>query len=377
MKPPLRALRALLAGLALGLGVAVPASADAVIFRGGQKPRQNVTVTKETCQTVVFKSGGADAPEAPPVKAEEVVNVVYADAPDEFKVAETFRSGKRWAEAAAAYEKALGKKGVRDWLPVYAKFYLGECCRIMGEGDPASLDKAIGAYREVLQLKPDSRFLPEARYYLAACLREKRDFSGADAELRTLDGEVSKYGLPKVWGVKTQMAAAESLEKQGKWNEAEAKWGALARSAGAEFSAEANVAQMRQGLCMVEQQKYDAARSHFEGLVRQSKDTEWDVRAGAHLGLGKCWFQQKDFKKARFALLQVDALYGMADVHAEALFWAGRANMQLEETEPQARQAARLLFTAVLVRHPSSTWSKKAQKELEGLGGPLWGVRPK
>ncbi len=367
-----------LLGTAVVLGLSTPSPADdTVIFRGGQKPRSKVTVTKETCQTVVFRSGGPNDPEAPPVKAEEVLNVVYGDAPDEFKVGETFRSGKRWAEAAAAYEKALGKKGVRDWLPVYGKFYLGECYRMLGEGDPASLDKAIGSYRELLTAKPDSRFLPEARYHLATCLRAKRDFAGAEAELRALDGEVSKFGLPKVWGVKTQMAFAGILESQGKWNEAEAKWAALARSAGADFPAEANMAQMRQGLCMVEQQKFDAARSHFEGLVRQSKETEWDVRAGAHLGLGKCYFQQKDFKKARFELLQVDALYGIADVHAEALFWAGRTNMMLEETEPQARQAARLLFTAVLVRHPSSTWSKKAMKELEPLGGPLWGVRPK
>ena len=95
---------------------------------------------------------------------------------------------------------------------------------------------------------------------------------------------------------------------------------------------------------------------------------EWEVRAGAHLGLGLCYYQSESFQEARYEFLKVNALYGNTEAHAEATFWAAKANLRRGDKEKNVKLAAKLRFRQVLVLHPESRWADKAEEELIKLG---------
>ena len=354
---PLTILRILVA--AVGLASASPARADSIVFADPKKsPRLNITVGKETCKEVVFSSAGGGAGETT-LPAKEVKAVLWADAPDDYRVAETeFRSGK-WAEAAAAFEKAKGAKA-RAWLALYCEFHLGECRRRLGEGDPAQFDAAIKHYEAALAAQADTRLIVPLKNGLAACHREKKAYDAAEQVLKGLLNDVTTYGLDARVGILAETEFARLLESKGAFAGAGARYASLVGRVPAAMQDVANLAKMRAGICLVFQQKFPEAKGHFETLLRGATYDEAEVQAGAHFGLGHCYFRQNEFQQARIEYLTVNAQFGTTEYHAEATYYAARCYVQREEQEEQARAHAKRLFTEILILHPKSPWAQKA-----------------
>jgi len=345
---------------------AAPAVADTIVWIGNKKPRPAVKVLRENTKEVVFLPNSPGAKEQT-VKAAEVRTVLYEDAPEAFRVADQERGQKRWAAAAKGYEKALRAAGVRDWIKVYANFYLGESYRRLGTVAAANYDTAIQHYGAALSAQRDCRMLAEVVYGLAQALRGKKDYAAAGAKLGELSKAVSDHGLDPSWDFLAQLEAARLLEAQEQFGEAGAKYRALKGRAGAP-PAMANLAAMREGLCLVYGNKFDEARRHFQGLIKSAGKDEWDVRAGAHLGLGRCFYGEEKFAEARHEFLKVNAIYGNTEAHAEATYWAAKSNLRLAEKEKGAKETAKLHFSQVLVLHADSPFADKAEEELVKLG---------
>lgn len=357
---------AIVAG-AVALGLAAEAvRADTIVWVGNRKPRPAVKVLKENTKEVVFLPNSPGAKEQS-VKAAEVRTVIYEDAPEAFRVADQERGQKRWAAAAKGYEKALRAAGVRDWIKVYANFYLGECYRRLGAASAANYDTALQHYQAVLAQQRDCRMLAEVLYGLAQALRSKKDYATAEAKLAELSKAVSDHGLDSSWDFLAQLEAARLLEAQDRFGEAGAKYRALKTRAGAP-AAIANLAAMREGLCLVYGNKFDEARTHFNGLIKSSGNEEWDVRAGAHLGLGRCFYGEEKFAEARHEFLKVNAVYGNTEAHAEATYWAAKSNLRLADKEKGVKEMAKLQFSQVLLLHADSPFADKAEEELIKLG---------
>jgi outer membrane protein assembly factor BamD (BamD/ComL family) len=362
MRPSLLPVLAL-AGLAL-LGPS--AAADTLVWAGNKKPRPGVKVLRENTKEVVFLPSGQGAKEQT-VKAAEVRTILYEDAPEAFRVADQERGQKRWAAAAKGYEKAMRAAGVRDWIKVYGNFYLGECYRRLGSVADANYDTAIQHYKATLAQQPDCRILAEVLYGLAQAHRGKKDYASAETRLGELSKAVSDHGLDPSWDFRAQLEAARLLESQDRFGEAGAKYRALKGRAGVPADI-ANLATMREGLCLVYGNKFDEARSHFQGLVKSAGVEEWDVRAGAHLGLGLCFYREEKFVEARYEFLRVNAVYGNTEAHAEATFWAAKANLRLTEKEKGVTEMAKLQFTQVMLLHGDSPFADKAEEEMIKLG---------
>lgn len=362
----MRFLIAILAGVVGALWAAAPALADTIVWVGNKKPRAGVKVLKENTKDVVFLPNSPGAKEQT-VKAAEVRMVLYEDAPEAYRVADQERGQKRWAAGAKGYEKALRAAGVRDWIKVYANFHLGECYRRLGAVSAANYDTAIQHYEAALAAQRDCRMLAEVLYGLAQALRGKKDYAGAGAKLAELSKAVSDHGLDPSWDFTAQLEAARLLEAQEQFGEAGAKYRALKGRAGVP-PAVSNLAVMREGLCLVYAGKFDDARSHFQALIKSAGKDEWDVRGGAHLGLGRCFYGQEKFAEARYEFLKVNAVYGNTEAHAEATYWAGKANLRLAEKEKGAKEMAKLQFSQVLVQHADSAFADKAEEELVKLG---------
>lgn len=344
---------------ALALAWAAPARADSIVFTDPKKsPRLNITVSKETCKEVVFASAGGGTGETT-LPAKDVKAVLWGDAPDEYRVGETeFRSG-RWAEAATAFEKAKSGKA-RPWLGLYCDFYLGECRRRLGEGDPAQIDAAIKHYDAALAAQADTRLIVPLKNGLAACHREKKAYGAAEQVLKGLLNDVTTYGLDPRVGILAEIEIARLLEAKGEFAGAGARYTSLVGRVPNGMQDVANLAKMRAGLCLVAEQKFPEAKSHFESLLRGAAYDEAEVQAGAHLGLGHCFYRQNEFQQARIEYLTVNAQFGTTEYHAEATYFAARCYVQREEQEEQARAHAKRLFTEILVLHPKSPWAQKA-----------------
>lgn len=348
-------------------GWAAPVLADTIVWVDNKKPRTNIKVLKENTQEVVFLPNTQGAKEQT-VKANTVRTVLYEDAPDAFRVADQERGQKRWQAAIKGYEKAMRAAGVRDWIKVYGSFYLGECYRRLGSVSAANYDTAIQHFQACLAAQSDPRFLAEVLYGYAQALRGKKDFAAAEAKLGELSKAVSDHGLDQSWDFRAQLEAARLLEAQDRFSEAGAKYRALKGRAQGQFADLANLATMREGLCLVYGGKFADARSHFQGLIRSAGPEEWEVRAGAHLGLGLCYFQEENFDKARYEFLRVNAVYGNTEAHAEATYWAAKSNLHRADKEKGVKPMAILQFKQVVLLHGDTPWADKAEEELVKLG---------
>jgi tetratricopeptide (TPR) repeat protein len=315
------------------------------------------------------------------VKAADVREVQYADAPVAFKSAMGLFGSKKFKEAIDQLKAAGAASGTGPWIKSYVPFYLGECYRGMGAADPSFFDLAVEQYDALLKDVPFTRFLPAALFAKGSCLRRAGKFDKAAAALTQLVTEVSTKSLPAFWGLRANIEAAQVFEEKGEFDQAEAKYRSVEQEAeGASEKTIANMARLRQGICKIKQKKFGEAKSYFEGIRNKEEAgraegksetfASREVRAGAAIGLGYCLMNDKNFEEARAQFLQAVVVCPSSDdFNAEALYHAGLCYEKLKDKESGALERARHHMSDLLKRYPGSRWAKPARdagyKELD------------
>jgi tetratricopeptide (TPR) repeat protein len=348
---------------------AAEAKKDVIVLLDGSE-RKVDSVDEETYASVKYTvSGRSDS-----VKAADVREVQYHDAPLAFKNATGLIASKKYKEALDQLKAAGAASGVRPWIKAYLSFLTAECYRGLGSSDPAYFVNAIEAYDQLLKEVPFTRFLPAALFQKGVCQRRAAKYDDATKTFTQLVTEVSTKSLPTAWGLRGNIEAAQVKEEQGLWDEAEQKYESIrmeAKNAG-EKNIE-NMATLRKGICKIKQKKFGEAKTYFERIRTEEEGERMrgkgetaasrEVRAGAAIGLGYCFWNDKNWEEARTQFLNALVVCPSSDeFNAEALYNAGLCYEKLKDKEGSgALNRAKVLMSDLLERYPGSKWAKTAR----------------
>jgi TolA-binding protein len=329
------------------------------------KTKEVPAVLEENFAHVKYRWGSGEQT----LKITLVKQVVYYDAPDDFHTAMGLFSSKKYAEALAAFERAREAPSVRKWIQQYSLFFQGECLRKMGKTNKANFRTAVEKYQELLSTVPTTRFLPEALLYVGECQAYAGNYDKAVAAFRRLQTEQSKKALEPSWALKADLAEGRVLELKKDYMAAYHKFNSIYTMATRMgLTGVANKALLHKGLSLLKQKKFKEAERYFKDLFKNAKGEGAEVRSskgGACIGLGHCYIEAKDLRKARFWFLRSMVVYFTSeDFHPEAMYFAGLCFHKLAKDEKGAKTRARAIFTELKRRYPESEWAK----QVKGLG---------
>jgi TolA-binding protein len=344
------------AALAVVAVAAAPARADDIhLYRG--ESRTDVTIVDETYDSVTYKQKGIPSPQELP--ASKVKSVVYTKAPTkEWERAAIAMAEGRLGDASLLFQTAAAK--AKNWEKQYGLFNVGECQR-----GQRMLDDAIKAYNTLLTEVPKTKFFGDCYEKIAACQRAQGKAADARKTYETLKGQVAQKGLSPRWAAIADFRLIELSEKDDPAAALRA-YDELQQKA-AEFPDVANMARLRVGYVMIQQQKIDRARSYFQDIIKDRQASDTATVAGAYNGLGTTYVAKdapttEDFEAALFPFFRTIFHYGdelgSNELIAEALYWGGRCLENREGDNNQKR--ARQLYDRCKSEYPTSEWAKMA-----------------
>ncbi|MHC5079839.1 MAG: tetratricopeptide repeat protein, partial [Planctomycetota bacterium] len=290
----------------------------------------------------------------------------YYDAPQAFRTAVGLVGSKKYREAIEQFDAAEGA-GAREWLKVHALFHKAECYRLLGAQDASNYDTAVEMYDALLKEAPLTRFLAPALYYKGVSLRNAKKYGEANKAFQQLITEVGTKSLEESWASKADIAQARVKEAQGLFDEAEPKYDSIYQLNKSKDPAIANMALLRKGICKLKRKRYQEAKKYFEDLARKAEGEGMqarEVRAGAAIGMGHCFYNDKNYLDARHWYLKAMVVYFSDEFNPEAMFHAADCYEKLKGKEKGAGERAKWIFSDLISRYPNSEWAKKA----EGMG---------
>jgi TolA-binding protein len=351
-------------GAALVLAVAAQALAaegkkDLILLKDGGEKKADA-VDKENYASVTYTTAGRSGK----VKAGDVKEVLYHDAPQSFRNGVGLMNSKKFKDAIESFEKALKAPNVRDWIQVYARYHLGQCHRQLGMEDPSHFDTAVEQFDKLLKANPTTRFLPHALYAKGDALARGKKFEEANGTFQKLITEVNTKSLDERWGRMADIAQARVKEYQGRYDEAFHKYTSIYNLTRSSDPAIANMALLRKGICLIKQKKFSDAKKYFDDLDKTAKgegSMAREIKAGAAIGLGHCALNDKDYVNARHHFLKAVVVHFSDEFGPEALYHAALCYDNLKKKEPGAGVRAKWLFSDLIKRYPVSEWTKKAK----------------
>ncbi len=340
---------------------------DLIVTTDG-KSKEVTAVLEENFVHLKYRTGTTEQK----MKISEVKQVLYYDAPDDFSAAMGLFGSKKYEEALPGFEKSKDAAGVRDWIKQYCLFHMAECLRRMGKINKQNLRTAIDRYGELLAQVPGTKFLCEAMYYIGECAAGLGEYDQAVAAFRKLQTEVSNKALDPKWALEADIAEGKVLETKKDFMAAQHKYNGIVSTATKQGLKEvANKASLRQGLCVLAQNKFDEAEKFFMDLYNGATGEGTDMRTvkgGACIGLGRCYLQAKDYRKASVWFLKSAVVYFTSEeFHPDALYYAGLCFHELKAQDKASGEKAKALFDDLLRRYPESEAAKNAKKL--GYGG--------
>jgi TolA-binding protein len=354
---------AVLAVLAAALpeGEAAERKRDMIILKDGTT-KEVPSVLDENFANLRYRWGSKE--ERMPIR--DVKQVVYHDAPGEWHNAMGLFASKKYQEALAEFDTAMNTGGVRTWIQQYALFYMAECNRKLGKNNRANYRTAIEKYEELLANVPETRFLPEAMYYIGDCHTQLENYDKAVAAFRKLQTEVSKKALTQSWALEADLAEGKVLELKEDFMAAFHKYNSIHTTASRMgLPNVASKALLRKGICLIKQNKFSEAERYFQDLYKNAKGEDKETRAvkgGACIGLGRCFLKKNDMTKARYWFLKSMVLYfSSEEFHPQAMYYAGLTYDELKKSEKGAKEQAKRIFAELFRRYPKSTWARKAK----------------
>jgi tetratricopeptide (TPR) repeat protein len=348
----------------VALGGSALAQRDTVTLKTGET--QEVVVTSADYDAVNYKMIGKDVQSR--FKWPEVQNVRYGSAADLYRAVDAMNAGKV-QDAATALDKLAGDAKLRPVVRQEVLFTQGLAARRLGD-----VDKAIGAWRELLKSFPKSRYLIATGGNLMGALLSKGDVGGASKTLDDLTAAAKTAGLDAAAQNSFGLLRARILLEQKKYAEAQNSFAQVASASGISPDV---VTQAKYGLAFCAQMQGKTADAEKSYRELTTADAENTVLAGAWNGLGDLALEigrsKRDPEKLRDALfcyLRGVVLYGptqeeTTDEHERALAGAANAFESLGQLETNAENKKTLIARArekrsqLETQFPGSRWLPK------------------
>jgi len=335
----------------------------------------NIKIEKDTWEGAVGKAHPSGVIKVP---AEQVKDVIYGSAPPGFSKAK--RNAKRGALSSAIrdFEQLLGKVKEPPQLKQYVLYWLGYC--YLYRGKQGDLAKSRKYFTQLMSEVKDTRFVYQAMLYKADTYYYEQNWSGAKRAYqeamskfeslgRTASGSsLQRYCMKRAreaeyWGVRV-------IEAQGEYEKAKSAYGQLeVRTDDADVRIKA---QAGRGRCLLRLGLYSEAKKLYERMIEQgTKAGDSEVLGQAYCGLGDCYYEEKDYSRARWNYLKVVVRYYTVEPNyvAKAHLFAGRCYVRLAKQERDAMVKAKRHLKIVLEEYPDSIWVKDAKSTMKGLGG--------
>ena len=180
------------------------------ILRRGTRPLEGVTVTGETYQDVSYEMIGPTGAKAEgKVNADEVLEVLYGDAPLPYQSALSYLENGQYENALKQLDDASQVEVARGWPKKYIPFLKGGCLRRLGRNE-----EAIKEYEGLLQGASQSRFAPQCVWGIANC----HLVMGGDHLTEALKkfNELGLKDYPAIWKLRSRIGNVLVKEAQGK-----------------------------------------------------------------------------------------------------------------------------------------------------------------
>jgi TolA-binding protein len=294
----------------------------------------------------------------------QVQEIVWGDAPEAFSAGLEFLEKGDYENAVQSFKLAAGARRVRDWIKLYPDFYAARALLAWGEKDSQRFSEALAVYERLAKDHAESRLAPEILLNIGICLLKMKDYSRAESVLREYEKKAFDDTFPMEWQVRAKEWNAILSEEKGDFRIASNKWKSLE-----EFASNNNLLKIQnraiiaQGRSLLKSENYAQAEEFFSKLL----DTHADngaIMAGAHNGLGECYFQKKDMRRAYVEFCKVRALFfDSQEEKARATYWAALcadelAN-QIKRSSSSFKTLARSYREELKKNYPETEWAKK------------------
>lgn len=351
---------------------------DEIILKNGP-PRIRVKILEDTWQGVKYRMGKRLMPQTVPVN--NVASVRYAEQPGRWADFAEYATTKRFYSKAIIYfNKKLERLQGEPWRGQYIFFYLGYAH--LQRGDTAKDYEEARKNFEMLKSGPykDSRFIFQAYKGIGdSYYSENRYDEAIDAYKKARKKFVAmaqKAGSDPVqrycqwWAHKSEYARIRVVEETDP-ETAKSQYDRLASKA-RNFPDIVSLCRAGVGRSLIKTKQYPRAIKRFEAMIEEARNSGEDAAlSGAYVGLGDCYYANKDYIRARYNYLRVIVLYFQDEQYLmQAHYFAGRCYEKLAEDrrEPDAKKWACRHFRILVERYGKGGFTKLAEKRLAELG---------
>ena len=202
--------------------------------------------------------------------------ITYVGSAEFQSAKDAFDAGK-FAEALPKFQEILGDAKLRAVLKQNAEYFVATIHQRGGEYDPA-----IEAYKKLVADFPKSRWLMEVGEGLVSCYMAKKDPAAAAKSLDELSTAATAAGVEASFNSVVNVLKGRLNEEQGKFAEAQAAYGVVAKANGVPVSI-SQKARLGEARCMVALNKKADAKTVFQALTKE--DAPNAVLAGAWNGI--------------------------------------------------------------------------------------------
>jgi len=355
---------------------------DLLVVKGRRDEETPVagTIIESNLDQVVIEVAG----EEKSYKADKVIRVQINRVPSEYTDGEKHMKARRFADAAASFEKVAGTSSLREPVRAAATLEGVRALVALSGTDGSALTRAAELANRFTTSFPESRELPEARRLAARVAHLAGDLGGAIDRYAALMGEF-KGGAPTegyepFLCLEAGLAAAHAaldLKNESRarelFGELEAAATQLASSIGAEDPRAGRAEALRErallgeGWILLVGNKGTQARSFFQSRVDGDQIRTAQARFEARLGLARGFETGGEPRGAQVQYAMVSAtVYGDDDLAARALVGLAATTLALGDTD--ARTSARTWLTEVLERYPDTPSARTAREMIATLG---------
>jgi predicted Zn-dependent protease len=353
--------RALVAALPLvaALGGVASAQKDTVNLKDGKT--QEVQVASADFDGLYYLIKSAQSK----FRWTEISSVRYGGASEYYRAMDSMSAGKL-ADAETSLDKLAGDAKLRPVIRQEVLFAQGLCARRLGK-----VDKAVGAWRELLKGFPKSRYLLSAGSNLLSALLSTGDVAGAQKSLDDLLAASKSAGLSGADLNSFGLLRARILFEQKKYSEAQNAFSSVGAAPG---EAPDVVQSAKLGVAYCNQMLGKAADAERDYRTLSTADAGNAVLSGAWNGLGDLALVQGSEKRdpdrlrdALFCYLRGVVLYGptqeeTTDEYERALAGSAAAFKAISEVESDAERKKLFLArakesrTRLETQFPTSRW---------------------
>lgn len=334
--------------LAVGYTTATRAEAqstDRIRTSGGSETGE---VIRMSPAEVVIERGGSTTD----VPVIEINSIIFRDEPAELTQARLSATNGGYESALSRLEAVNTQNISRDFIEQDIEYYRAYCnakLAMVGAKDIRSAGTALNSF---VSEYPQNYHYLEGTELLGDLLTRMGNYSAAETMYRRL------AGAPwPAYKMRSSVLVGEALLVQQKYEEALAQFEtALGVSDDSDNGKQQRLAaQLGKAVAMAATGKVEPGLKEVEQVIRDANPENADLLARAYNALGACYVQAGQPKRALYAYLHTDLLYGnVAEQHAEALaelvpLW------QSVGQDGEARRAKQTL----LDKYPASRWAQE------------------